>query len=194
MTLQSVADEVGIRKPSVLHHFPSKDLLRQAVLADFWTHWSDVVPRILRGAMEHTNGFEKMMGELVAFFSEDPDRSRLIIRETLDRPQEFRALFRAYVQPWLVMIGNNIRDGQRRGMCHGELDPERHLLQILELILISTAWGDIGADGPASAPHESRCHLDSLMRIARNSLFTQSAEGVPPSASRSRRRSQGERS
>ena len=58
-------------------------------------------------------------------------------------------------------------------MCHAELDPEGHLLQILELILISTAWGDISADGPASAPHESRRHVDSLMRIARNSLFTQ---------------------
>jgi AcrR family transcriptional regulator len=127
MTLQSVADAVGIRKPSVLHHFPSKEELRQAVLADIWEHWSKVVPRLLRGAMEHANGFELMMGELVGFFSEDPDRARLLIR-----------------------------DGQRQGMCHAELDPEGHLLQILELILISTAWGDISADGPASAPHESR--------------------------------------
>jgi len=173
MTLQSVADAVGIRKPSVLHHFPSKEELRQAVLADIWEHWSKVVPRLLRGAMEHANGFELMMGELVGFFSEDPDRARLLVRETLDRPREFRALFREYVQPWLVMIGDNIRDGQRQGMCHAELDPEGHLLQILELILISTAWGDISADGPASAPHESRRHVDSLMRIARNSLFTQ---------------------
>jgi AcrR family transcriptional regulator len=190
MTLQSVAEEVGVRKPSVLHHFPSKEAIRQAVLADFWEHWSHVVPRLLQGAMEHTNGFEKMIGELVAFFREDPDRARLIIRETLDSPQEFRRLFRAYVMPWLVTIGNNIRDGQQRGMCHAELDPEQHLLQILELILISTAWGDLVADGPASAPHESTRHIETLMRIARTSLFT---ERLPRSGP-SRRRSRGKRS
>jgi TetR/AcrR family transcriptional regulator len=185
MTLQAVADAVGIRKPSVLHHFPSKEALRQAVLTDFWRHWSEGVPRLLRSATDHSNRFEKTIGELIHFFHENPDRSRVLIRETLDRPREFRALFREYVQPWLVMIGNNIRDGQQRGMYHASLDPEQHLLQILELVLISTAWGDISAEGTAP---ESKRHLDAIVHVARNSLFLRPAEAAPPTERPRRRR------
>ena len=49
-SLQVVADAVGIRKPSLLHHFPSKTALRDAVLDELLAHWKDDLPRAMAAA------------------------------------------------------------------------------------------------------------------------------------------------
>ena len=49
-SLRDIAVAVGIRKPSLLYHFPSKDELRAGVLEQMLTHWNEAVPRILRAA------------------------------------------------------------------------------------------------------------------------------------------------
>src|SRR5262249_38333478 len=42
--LQDVADAVGVTKPAVLHHFPSKEHIRQAVLDGILEHWRGTLP------------------------------------------------------------------------------------------------------------------------------------------------------
>ena len=50
--IQAIADEVGITKPALLHHFPSKEHLRQEVLSSILNHWSEKLPRLLLAATE----------------------------------------------------------------------------------------------------------------------------------------------
>ena len=46
-SVQEIADAVGIRKPSLLYHFKSKDELREKVLAQMLAHWNAVLPGLL---------------------------------------------------------------------------------------------------------------------------------------------------
>ena len=42
-SLQQVSDTVGIRKPSLLYHFHSKEDLREAVMASILDHWKEIL-------------------------------------------------------------------------------------------------------------------------------------------------------
>src|SRR5947199_374412 len=68
-SLQEIADEVGVSKPAVLHHFPSKEDLRRAVLDGILDHWREALPRLLLAATASTDRFEAVFGELHRFFA-----------------------------------------------------------------------------------------------------------------------------
>ena len=86
-SVQEIADAVGIRKPSLLYHFKSKDELRENVIAEMLAHWNAVLPGLLLKASTEER-FDATMEALSEFFIEDPDRARLFLRETLDRPEQ----------------------------------------------------------------------------------------------------------
>src|ERR1700722_9764004 len=90
--LQDIADAVGVSKPAVLHHFPSKEHVRQAVLDAILAHWNGMLPRLLLAATASEDRFLAVFGELHRFFASSPDRARLIVREALDRPKALRTL------------------------------------------------------------------------------------------------------
>lgn len=167
--LQAVADAVGVSKQAVLHHFPTKDLLRRAVLDSILMHWNEQLPRLLLAATASEDRFDALLGELFRFFTEDRDRARLLLRETLDRPDEVRALLKGPVRPWLDAIARYVHAGQERGQHFAEIDAEAYVLHVLQLVL--TAMASYPVTG-AVLGHEPRKRYDrELLRLARASLF-----------------------
>ena len=45
-SLQDVADVVGVRKPSLLWHFRSKEELHRSVLDGLLSRWNEALPRL----------------------------------------------------------------------------------------------------------------------------------------------------
>ncbi len=173
-TLQDIAAAVGVSKPAVLHYFPSKEAVRDAVLEGFLTHWKEALPGLLFATAERGGHgrFDAVFGAVRRFFSDDADRARLVTREMLDRPAEMRALLRDAVRPWLGAIAKFIRAGQDGGTHHPDLDPEAYLLQMLQLAIAAGASDAVLPvaldDDPAKARARSDRELD---RIARTALF-----------------------
>lgn len=176
-SIQAVADEVGVTKQAVLHHFASKELLRQAVLDAILAHWNDALPRLLMavtaGLTEHRSRsearFDAVFGELHRFFAEDHHRALVVLREALDRPAEMRKLLRGPVKPWLNAISDYVRAGQESGTHHPDLDPEAYVVHILQLVIAAAASAPV-----FTALVDSRARYDTeLARIARSSLFQQ---------------------
>ena len=172
--LQAIADEVGIAKPSLLYHFPSKDELRRAVLDQVMSHWNEVLPRLLQAATTGEHRFDALITEVVGFFTADPDRARLLVREMLDRPGEMKLLFRQYLGPWMQILSDYIRRGQQEGVTHPDLDPEAYILQIIHLVVGGIAIGDVIDSLLDDEPAEARRRqLDEVIRMARSSLFVE---------------------
>jgi TetR/AcrR family transcriptional regulator len=170
--LQDIASAVGVTKPAILHHFPSKEHVRQAVLDEILSHWNEALPRLLLAATGSGDRFDAVFGELYRFFSSNPDRARVVAREMLDRPSDLRKLLRGSVQPWLGAVAGYIRSGKERGAHYADVDEEAYLMHVLLLVITATASAAVTSTALES---DGRARMDrydrELARIARASLF-----------------------
>ena len=182
-SLRDIAKAVGIRKPSLLYHFPSKDDLRRRVLEQMLEHWNEAVPRILRAATSGSQQFDAIATETVRFFSADPDRARLLLRELLDRPEEMAPLIELHVEPWAKIVCDYIRKGQEQGRVHPKVDPEAYVVGVISLVLgtvaLHASFGDLLPHHVMSseAPEQDRTSkmsarlIDETLRAAKAALF-----------------------
>jgi AcrR family transcriptional regulator len=83
-SLTEIADEVGIKRPSLLHHFPSKDALYQEVLAEELAAWSSLVDMAVEDARGGWPQVERVVRAAFLYFETHPELVRLIRREALD--------------------------------------------------------------------------------------------------------------
>lgn len=173
-SLRDIAKEVGIRKPSLLYHFSSKDELRRKVLEEQLGRWNEVLPRLLVAATSGPQQFDAVVLETIAFFRDDPDRARLILREVLDYPEEVKPLLEKHVLPWAQLVANYIRKGQEAGRVRLDVDAEAYIFNMIHLLVAGIASHDaisalLGNDQDSEVLLER--HIKEMVRVAKASLF-----------------------
>jgi TetR/AcrR family transcriptional regulator len=183
-SIQLIADAVGVSKPAVLHHFPSKEDLRRAVLDAIVQHWQSVLPRLLLAASASHDRFDAVFGELHRFFASEPDRARLVARELFDRPGEVKKILRGAIRPWLSAIAAYIKEGQAHGRHWEDVDPEAYVVHILQLVVCATAAANVCRVALDPSGNAADRYDKELARIARASLF----KPAPPTGARRRER------
>lgn len=168
-SLQSVADAVGVSKPTLVYHFGGKDGLRRAVLEALLGHWREELPRMMAAATGEGPRLESLLGALYAFFSEDRHRALLLLREALDRPDELRALLQQHLQPWTRLLAEAMRAGQAAGLAHHKAHPEAFVQLMVTAAVGVLAIGDRVNAMQSPAPTVD-AQLAELTRVARAAL------------------------
>jgi TetR/AcrR family transcriptional regulator len=170
-SLSEIADEVGIRKASLLYHFASKDELHQSVLDRVIDHFKAELPRLLSAAA--SDRFDALLHATIDFFAEEPDRARLVLREVIDRPDAMRGRLRDGVAPWIEVLAAQIEKGKEKGHLRDDVDPQAYLLQVIHLVIACMATADTlgGMLGKNGKTDRARL-LREVERMARVSLFT----------------------
>lgn len=168
-SLNDIAGDVGIRRPSLLHHFASKEALYAEVFQATLAEWGDRVDDAVQ-ADEH--GWKQVDRAITAgfgFFYDNPDFVRILRREALDRNLgiDLGAALRPFLQRAEAWFESEIDAGRFR-----RVDVEQ--LLITGYSVISTYFADVpflegllDEDPLALEAVEARArHLKNLFHVA----------------------------
>ncbi len=175
-SIQAIAEAVGIRKPSLLYHFSSKDELREAVISELINMWTAELPKLLTEARSGHDRFSSTITSLTEFFIKDRNRARLAIREMMDRPDQIRDLVRERIGSWTKMIVEYIRMGQDSGLIKPDVDPEAYITQVMMMVIGTVAVGGVAANMLGANDEDVETKIKELVRIARDALFVDGKE------------------
>lgn len=93
-SLNDIAAGVGVRRPSLMHYFPSKEAIYRQILLDALGDWGHRIENAEADAHSTSNGWDRVDTVLAAsfdFFRINPEIVRLVRREALtdSSPLEF---------------------------------------------------------------------------------------------------------
>ena len=181
-SLQAIADDVGIKKPSIMYHFANKEALRVAVLDALLARWTEVVPRLVQATSGRgAERFDALAGEVVSFFSEDPNRARLLHRAIIERPEEMRVALRNHVRPWIRLVSEQMSTEAGPSGVQAQCDPPAYIIvficSVVGTISMNASLDDAAID-PGSSKNTVHRLLRELLRTMRAGLFAYSSDAA----------------
>ena len=134
-SLRDIARRIGIKAPSLLHHFPSKEQLYTAVLDRIYEGMEESAQNVLTGRGGYQECCRTAIIRVIDYVASRPDSMKILWQEMTEESGVGRALLKRRVPPLVAMGVNFIFRGQREGEFRPEVDPFHFLLSLNAITL-----------------------------------------------------------
>ena len=143
-TLAGIADGAGIRRPSLLHHFPTKEALYAEVVGRVFGELGAALGAAMGSPGPFDARVEALCRAFTTFLHAHPDHARLVVRELVDGDGPGAAILRGPVAPLLDGVVAFVATG---GPRLRDVPVRAGVLQIVGDTLLSAAAGPSGLGG-----------------------------------------------
>jgi len=166
-SVQKVADAAGMSKQALMHHYPSKERLRLAVMERLADRWNTFFPVFLAElTSERFDRYRHLVDIVGDLYQQNAVTSRFIARELLDRPEETMAWLMENGAPWLKVVTDLTSKADNPDPT---LDVEAHVMVLSGLQLAMSAFvfsNSAFADGDNANAWRSRL-AEAAKRVIR---------------------------
>jgi AcrR family transcriptional regulator len=171
-SLNDIAAGVGIKRPSLLHHFPSKEALYGDVFERLLSEWLE---RLDIAVTNEAQGWEKaelVLRACLDLFADTPDYVRIMRREALDGGVHLGIDLSGVLRPFFDRATQYLQDEMKRGVF--VTHDARHLL-ITGYGAVLTYFSDAPfvdglLDDTALTPDNIRSHTEHVISFFRAAL------------------------
>ena len=139
--LEDIAAGAGIRRPSLLYHFKSKDLLYTAVVNRVFVDLREKLIEEMKPREFHEL-VTQLTKSLIEFVEERPAMAPIVIREIVDGRGPAREILLKEISPTLDLVEKWIA-AQGKGIVSGNLPIRAALLQLCSDIFLRASSGPL---------------------------------------------------
>lgn len=157
--LEDIAATAGIRRPSLLYHYPSKESLYAAVVRRTFARLGAALMEAMARQLEFGARLDGVVDTYAGFLADNPWHAQILVREVIDADGPGRDILLGEVAPLLDVLERFVRV-EGHGLIRPELPVRAAILQIASGIVLRSAAGAL--QGPLWGPVD---HARALARL-----------------------------
>ena len=173
--LEDIAAAAGIRRPSLLYHYPSKDELYAAVVRRSFARLGAALMAAMARQVSFPERLDGVVDTYAQFLADNPAPAFIVVRELLDGDGPGHDILLASVVPLLDVLERFVRV-EGHGVIRQGLPVRAAILQNASGIILRSAAGSLRA--PLWGPGDDTVHSAHARQLARLLFFP--STGAPP--------------
>ncbi len=151
-SMGDLAARVGLRKASLFHHFPSKDVLYATVLTELMESVKRATINAAMAEGSFGDRLDALTDALTATLSAQPHAARLLVREAMDAGPVMREGLGRTINDVLSAALEFAKQGKRAGTFDPDVDPVHVIVSIIGIHFMPFAIADIVDRFTGSSP------------------------------------------
>ena len=142
-SMGDLAERVGLRKASLFHHFPSKDVLYATVLTELMESVKAALVLAVTAEGSFADRLDAMTDAVTMTLGAQPHAARLLVREAMDWGPVMKESLGQTVNDVLGAALEFAKAGQREGVFNADADLTHVVVSIVGIHIMPFAIGEI---------------------------------------------------
>jgi AcrR family transcriptional regulator len=168
-SMGDLAERVGLRKASLFHHFPSKDVLYATVLGNLLESVRIAIQDALSAEGPYAVRLDALNDALTAALGAQPHAARLLVREAMDWGPVMRDTLGHQVNGVLAASLEFAKAGQREGAFAADVDPVQLVVTLVGVHFMPFAISSVVERFAGTSPFAS-VFVDERRRAVREQV------------------------